>query len=42
MFLIGVWNLDLNLDMVIGLSDTNVLNLALYLDFEDAKNLHVL
>ena len=40
MLLTGIWHFDLDLDMV---TDTPMFKiLALYLDFEDAKNIHVL
>ena len=41
-FLTGVWHLYLDSDMVTCLCYTYILNLALYLDFEGAKNIHVL
>ena len=39
----GVWNFDIDLDMIWSLVfDTPMIqNLALYLDFEDAKTIHV-
>ena len=42
MFLTGVWYLSLCLDMVTGLSYTHVPNFGSHLDFEGAKNIHVL
>ena len=42
MFLTGVWHLDLDFDMVIHLYYTHVPILALYFDFEGAKNLYVI
>ena len=38
----GVWHLDLDLDMVTGLWYNHDPTLALYLDFEGAKNIYVL
>ena len=40
-FLTEVWHLDINLDMVNGLWYTHIPNFD-YLDFEGAKNIHVL
>ena len=40
-FLAGVWDLDLNLNMVTGLSYNHGLNFALFLDFEGANNIYV-
>ena len=37
----GVWDLDLDLDMDIGLHTPQFLILALHLDFEGAKNIHM-
>ena len=42
MFLTGVCYLCLGLDMVTGLSCTYVPNFGSHLDFEGAKNIHVL
>ena len=42
MFLTGVCYLCLGLDMVTGLSYTHVPNFGSHLDFEGAKNIHVL
>merc|ERR1711954_99587 len=41
-FLTGVSHLELDLDMVTGLDTPMIRILALYLDFEGAKNIHVL
>ena len=41
-FLTGVWHLNLHLDMVTGFYTTGFLSMALYLDFEGTKNIHVL
>ena len=41
-FLTGVWHPDIDLDMVTGLWYTHFRILDLYLDFEGAKNIHVL
>ena len=38
----GVGHPDFDLDMVIDLLYSHVLNFGFYLDFEDAKNIHVL
>ena len=38
----GIWHLDLDLDMVNGLLKPMLQILALYFDFEGAKNIHVL
>ena len=38
----GVWHLDFDLDMVSGILFTHDPNFAFYLDFEGAKNIHVL
>ena len=40
--LTGVWHLNLDLDMVTGLWYSICQIFALYLDFEGAKNIHVL
>ena len=42
MFLTGVWDLDLDLDMVNGLDTHMFPILALYLDCEGAKSIQVL
>ena len=41
-FLTGVWHLDLDLDMSLVFDTAMIRILALYLDFEGAKNIHVL
>ena len=41
-FLTRVWHLDFNLKIVTGLYYKNAKSLALYPDFEDAKNIHIL
>ena len=41
-FWTGVWDLDLDLDMVTGLCCTHVLIWVLYLHFDGAKNINVL
>ena len=41
-FLTGIWHLDLDLDIVTGLGYTHDMLMALHLDFEGAKNIHVL
>ena len=40
--MIQIFALYLDLDMVTGFLYTHIPNLALYLDFEGAKNIHVL
>ena len=40
-FLTGDWHLDLDLDMATDLFTTIFQILALYLDFEGAKNIHI-
>jgi len=42
MLLTVVWYLCLGLDMVTGISYTHVPNFGSHLDFEGAKNIHVL
>ena len=41
-FLTGVWHPAIDLDWVNGLWYTHMLILALYLDFEGARNIHVI
>ena len=38
---LGSWHLNIDLDVVIGFWCFQVENLALYLDYEGAKNIHV-
>ena len=38
----GVWHLDLDFDMATGLDAPMLQILGLYLEFEGAKNIHVL